>query len=54
MSADHGPESSGAGAPSESAVEQRRRLIRRIAAAAMAPAVIATIVGHSRPARARP
>jgi hypothetical protein len=54
MPADHGPDSSEAGTPSEAAVERRRQLIRRLTAAALAPAVIVTLAGTPRPARARP
>jgi hypothetical protein len=36
------------------AIERRRQLIRRLAAAALAPAVLAIVAGHPRPARARP
>jgi hypothetical protein len=47
-------EDTGNGPAKDPAIERRRQLIRRLAAAALVPAVIATIAGHSRPARARP
>ena len=47
-------EDAGNGPARDPAIERRRELIRRLTAAALAPAVIATIAGHSRPTRARP
>jgi hypothetical protein len=57
MSADRAgtPAGDGKAAPArgDDAVQARRReAIRRIATAAAAPAVIATVAGHARPARA--
>jgi hypothetical protein len=54
MCDDEMPEDTGNGSAREPTIERRRQLIRRLAAAALTPAVIATVAGRPRPARARP